>query len=143
MAALLTEEELESWYVAAQPKLYIGGKQTRPDGGYSAEVYDAAGNLVASLPKGSRKDIRNAVEAASASAAWSTMTGHARAQVLYFLAENLEYRKDEFVNLIAGLSGKSIGRQRRRSTIPSSGSLPAPPTRTNMRARYICLIKIE
>ena len=90
------------------PKLYIGGKQTRPDSGYSAEVYDAAGNLVASLPKGSRKDIRNAVEAARASAAWSTMTGHARAQVLYFLAENLEYRRDEFVNLIAGLSGKSI-----------------------------------
>lgn len=89
------------------PKQYIGGKQVRPDSGYSADVLDAAGNLIANVPKGNRKDIRNAVEAASGNPAWSTTTGHARAQVLYFLAENLEYRREEFAGLISSLSGKS------------------------------------
>lgn len=71
-------------------KLYIGGAQKRPDGGasYRAE----SGDLV---PLGSRKDIRNAVEAAKKASKWAAMGGHARAQVLYFTAENLSLRRDE------------------------------------------------
>jgi len=64
-------------------KLYIGGAQKRPDGGAS---YAVAG---AQVPLGNRKDIRNAVEAAHKAGGWSRVTGHNRAQVLYFLAENL------------------------------------------------------
>ena len=45
-------------------KLYIGGKQVRPDSGYSMEVRAADGRLLGEAPLGNRKDIRNAVEAA-------------------------------------------------------------------------------
>lgn len=67
-------------------KLYIGGAQKRPDGGYSWAVGGAQ------VPLGNRKDIRNAVEAAHKAAGWSKVTGHNRAQVLYFLAENMAAR---------------------------------------------------
>jgi len=75
-------------------KLYIGGAQKRPDGGAS---YTAQG---AQVPLGNRKDIRNAVEAANKAAGWSAVTGHNRAQVLYFLAENLNARAAEFAALV-------------------------------------------
>ena len=71
-------------------KLYIGGAQKRPDGGYSYAVPGAQ------VPMGNRKDIRNAVEAAHKASGWSAVTGHNRAQVLYFLAENLNARARDF-----------------------------------------------
>jgi aldehyde dehydrogenase (NAD+) len=88
------------------PKLYIGGKQVRPDGGYSQAAYDANGKVIAEIPTGNRKDIRNAVEAARAATGWSLATAHNRAQVLYYIAENLGARSDEFVRRISQLSGK-------------------------------------
>jgi aldehyde dehydrogenase (NAD+) len=89
-------------------KLYIGGKQVRPDGGYSNAAYDASGRVVAEIPAGNRKDIRNAVEAARAAESWSQATAHSRAQVIYYLAENLNARAAEFTGRIALLSGKSV-----------------------------------
>ncbi|MBC7799570.1 MAG: aldehyde dehydrogenase family protein, partial [Gemmatimonadaceae bacterium] len=86
-------------------KLYVGGKQARPDSGYSYAVFAAAGNEVGQAGLGNRKDIRNAVEAANAAAAWSSVSGHNRAQVLYYLAENLEARGAEFGDRIAELTG--------------------------------------
>jgi aldehyde dehydrogenase (NAD+) len=77
-------------------KLYIGGKQTRPDSGYSVPVVDRKGRLIAEVGRGNRKDIRNAVEAAHGSG-WPRQTAHGRAQILYYLAENLAARRDEFV----------------------------------------------
>jgi aldehyde dehydrogenase (NAD+) len=74
------------------PKLYIGGKQTRPDSGYSLAVLDAAGNRVGEVGQGNRKDLRNAVEAARKAAGWARTTAHGRAQVLFYLAENLAAR---------------------------------------------------
>lgn len=82
------------------PKVYIGGKQVRPDGGNSLEVKDTFGNLIGEVPKGNRKDIRNAVEAAHAGSSWGGMTGHSRAQVLYYIAENLSIREQEFAQRI-------------------------------------------
>ena len=87
-------------------KLYIGGKQVRPDGGYSLMAHDASGNAIAEYPKGARKDIRDAVEAARKAEGWTNTTAHNRAQVLYFIAENLEARGEEFTRRIAQLSGK-------------------------------------
>jgi aldehyde dehydrogenase (NAD+) len=87
-------------------KLYIGGKQTRPDQGYSLFVHDAAGDLLGEVPRGNRKDIRNAVEAAHKAAAWGRAPAHTRAQVLYFLAENLAARAEEFTARIASLNGR-------------------------------------
>lgn len=77
-------------------KMYIGGKQARPDGGYSQNVFDFNSSLIGEVGEGNRKDIRNAVEAAHAASGWSGMTGHARAQVLYYFAENLSARSQEF-----------------------------------------------
>jgi aldehyde dehydrogenase (NAD+) len=78
-------------------KLYIGGAQVRPDAGYSLPVLDAAGRRIGEVGHGNRKDIRNAVEAAhQASAGWARATAHNRAQVLYYIAENLAARSEEF-----------------------------------------------
>jgi aldehyde dehydrogenase (NAD+) len=87
-------------------KLYIGGKQVRPDGGYSLMAHDASGNAIAEYPQGARKDVRDAVEAARKAEGWTNTTAHNRAQVLYFIAENLEARGEEFTRRIAQLSGK-------------------------------------
>jgi aldehyde dehydrogenase (NAD+) len=89
-------------------KMYIGGKQARPDSGYSRPVYGPAGELIGEVGDGNRKDIRNAVEGARAALGWATGTAHNRAQVLYFLAENLEYRSDEFAKRIREQTGESI-----------------------------------
>jgi len=87
------------------PKLYIGGKQARPDSGYSLPVYDAKGNLIGEVGEGNRKDIRNAVEAAHKASAWAKTTAHNRAQVLYYLAENLSVRAPEFEGRLTQLTG--------------------------------------
>ncbi|WP_018466750.1 aldehyde dehydrogenase family protein [Calidithermus timidus] len=90
-------------------KLFIGGKQTRPDSGYSKVVYGPQGQLIGEVGLGNRKDIRNAVEAArGAFEGWRRTTGHNKAQILYFLAENLEARALEFarrLELQTGLDG--------------------------------------
>jgi aldehyde dehydrogenase (NAD+) len=78
------------------PKLYIGGKQVRPDSGYSIPVLDRSGKHLGEVGQGNRKDIRNAVEAAHKAAGWARATAHTRAQVLYYLAENLAARAEEF-----------------------------------------------
>jgi len=87
-------------------KMYIGGKQARPDSGYSRPVYGANGNLVGEVGDGNRKDIRNAVEAARAALGWGTTSAHNRAQILYYLAENLQYRRDEFAARIKEQTGE-------------------------------------
>jgi aldehyde dehydrogenase (NAD+) len=87
-------------------KLYIGGKQVRPDGGYSEMAFDADGHAIAEYPQGGRKDIRDAVEAARQAEGWTQTTAHNRAQVMYFIAENLQARSEEFIARIMQLSGK-------------------------------------
>ncbi|MBO6554220.1 MAG: aldehyde dehydrogenase family protein [Roseitalea sp.] len=79
-------------------KLYVGGKQKRPDGGYSYPVTNAKGEAIGLAGHGNRKDIRDAVEAAHKAVGWGAATGHNRAQVLYYLAENLAARADEFTD---------------------------------------------
>jgi aldehyde dehydrogenase (NAD+) len=97
-------------------KLYIGGKQTRPDSGYSLPVYGRDGALVGEAPLGNRKDIRNAVEAARKAEGWARSTAHQRAQVLYYLAENLSQRAGEIGRrLAAARGGKHAAREVRLS----------------------------
>ncbi len=76
-------------------KMYVGGAQKRPDSGYSYAVVHK-GRVVGLAGLGNRKDIRNAVEAAHGAKAWGKATGHNRAQVLYYIAENLSQREGEF-----------------------------------------------
>jgi aldehyde dehydrogenase (NAD+) len=88
-------------------KLFIAGKQARPDSGYSTPVHAADGRLLGEAPLGNRKDIRNAVEAARKATAWPKSTAHTRAQVLYYLAENLSQRSHEIANRLADVVGKN------------------------------------
>ena len=90
-------------------KLYIAGKQARPDGGYSNPVYSPRGKLLGHASVANRKDIRNAVEACNAAKGWSKTTGHLRAQILYYIAENLSARADEFATRINNLTGGRTG----------------------------------
>ncbi|MDX2184501.1 MAG: aldehyde dehydrogenase family protein [Gemmatimonadaceae bacterium] len=87
-------------------KLFIGGKQARPDGGYSRVVTDPRGARIGEVGEGNRKDIRNAVEAAHAAAAgWAGASAHLRAQILYYLGENLDARREEFAARIRAMTG--------------------------------------
>ena len=87
-------------------KLYIGGKQARPDGGYSRPVVSPRGKFLGHASLANRKDIRSAVEAAHAAKGWSHTTGHLRAQILYYIAENLSARAAEFAARLRDLTGK-------------------------------------
>jgi aldehyde dehydrogenase (NAD+) len=88
-------------------KQYIGGKQARPDSGYSFPVHGHDGKLLGEAPLGNRKDIRNAVEAANAAAKWAKSTAHARAQVIYYIAENFIQRRDEIAHRLAASVGEA------------------------------------
>jgi len=87
-------------------KLYIGGKQVRPDSGYSIECRSSKGVLLGEVPLGNRKDIRNAVEAAGRAHQWANATAHNRAQVLYYLAENLSQRTQEITSRLSAVVGR-------------------------------------
>jgi len=86
-------------------KLFIGGKQVRPDGELSSSIFAANGQRAGEVGTGNRKDIRNAVAAARSASGWSSATPHRRAQALYYLAENLSARAGEFAVRIASLTG--------------------------------------
>ncbi len=90
------------------PKLFIGGKQARPDAGYSRRILGPGGSLVGEVPDGNRKDIRNAVEAAHAAwKTWGKATGHNRGQILYYIAENLATRAREFSERLSAMDGRT------------------------------------
>ncbi|MGW8251711.1 MAG: aldehyde dehydrogenase family protein, partial [Anaerolineales bacterium] len=93
------------------PKMYIGGKQVRPDGHYTRAVLGRKGELVGQVGDGNRKDIRNAVEAAhaahTAKPGWAMRHGYNRSQILYFIAENLAARSTEFARRISAMTGRS------------------------------------
>jgi len=87
-------------------KQYIGGKQVRPDSGYSFPVYGKDGQLLGEAPLGNRKDIRNAAEAALGATGWARTTAHARAQVIYYLAENMIQRREEITHRLSAAIGQ-------------------------------------
>jgi aldehyde dehydrogenase (NAD+) len=87
-------------------KQYIGGKQARPDSGYSFPVYGRDGKLIGEAPLGNRKDIRNAVEAAHKAEKWAKTPAHTRAQILYYIAENLIQRRSEITTRLAQVVGE-------------------------------------
>ncbi|XP_076053530.1 aldehyde dehydrogenase family 16 member A1-like isoform X2 [Oratosquilla oratoria] len=87
-------------------KLYYGGAQKRPDGNYSRVVKDAKGEAYALVGESNRKDVRNAVEVAGkAQPGWDKRSGFNRSQILFYLAENLEQRLDEFVQQLVDVMG--------------------------------------
>ncbi len=122
-------------------KLYIGGKQTRPDSGYSFEVRGTRGELLGEAPLGNRKDIRNAVEAARKGSGWARTTAHNRAQVLYYMAENLSVRQEEISRRLAAAVGEKQAAKEVAASIERifsyaawadkfDGAVHNPPSRT-------------
>ncbi len=93
------------------PKMYVGGRQVRPDGAYTLTVLGAKGKIVGQVGDGNRKDIRNAVEAAHAAhlskPGWAMRHGYNRSQILYFIAENLDARNAEFAKRIVEMTGRT------------------------------------
>ena len=91
------------------PKMYIGGKQVRPDGNYTRAVLGRKGEWIGQVGDGNRKDIRDAVEAAhaahTAKPGWAMRHGYNRSQILYFIAENLAARSAEFAKRISAMTG--------------------------------------
>jgi aldehyde dehydrogenase (NAD+) len=88
-------------------KMYIGGCQKRPDAPYCRPVRGAGGGVVGQVAEGNRKDIREAVEAAhKAAPGWSKRAAHNRAQIVYYIAENLELRHSEVAKRIADMTGQ-------------------------------------
>lgn len=116
-------------------KLYIGGAQKRPDSGYS---YAVAGELT---PLGSRKDIRNAVEAAHKASGWGKATGHTRAQVLYYLAENLAARRAEFEARLSahGFDASEVGQTLRLAFAAAAMTDKFAGEITSTKARHLTL----
>ena len=98
-------DSFEPMAVDRTAKLYIGGKQVRPDGNYSLTVISPKGKVIGEMGEGNRKDIRNAVQAARKAAGWATASTHLRAQILYYLGENLSARTDEFVARLSAMTG--------------------------------------
>ncbi len=88
-------------------KNFVGGKQARPDGGYVQAVYGPKGQFLGHVGAGNRKDIRNAVEAAHKARGWAKTTGHLRAQILYYIAENLSARADEFATRLQAMGSNA------------------------------------
>jgi aldehyde dehydrogenase (NAD+) len=114
----LPPEGVETSGIDRTAKLYIGGKQARPDAGYSYSVYGSKGKSIGQAGLGNRKDIRNAVEAAAKASGWSSATAHNRAQVLYYIAENLSARAEEFTARL-----RSMGQSARDAKVEVEASL--------------------
>jgi aldehyde dehydrogenase (NAD+) len=136
-----TNEPPASGAIDHTVKLYIGGKQVRPDSGYSFQVRGARGELLGEAPLGNRKDIRNAVEAARKAAAWAKATAHTRAQVLYYMAENLSLRQEEIARRLAAAVGEAQAQKEVAASIERifyyaawadkfDGAVHNPPSRT-------------
>lgn len=102
-------QSAEAQPVDRTAKLYVGGKQVRPDGGYARLVYGPGGALIGQAPIANRKDVRNAVEAARGAGAWAAASAHNRAQVLYYIGENLAARAGETAARLDAMTGAGTG----------------------------------
>ena len=88
--------------VTKTPKPYVGGAFIRSESGRVFPVQDARGAFFAHVPQCSRKDLRNAVEAAAkAGPGWARRTAYNRGQILYRLGEMLEARRAEMIDTLA------------------------------------------
>jgi acyl-CoA reductase-like NAD-dependent aldehyde dehydrogenase len=87
--------------IAKTPKVYVGGAFIRSESGRTFPLKDGAGNFFANIPQCTRKDLRNAVEAAAkAGPGWAKRTAYNRGQIIYRLAEMLEARKPDLLDAL-------------------------------------------
>ena len=87
--------------ITKTPKVYVGGAFIRSESARVFPLKDASGEFFANIPQCTRKDLRNAVEAAAkAGPGWAKRTAYNRGQILYRLAEMLEARRDEMIGTL-------------------------------------------
>lgn len=87
--------------ITKTPKPYVGGAFIRSESGRTYPLADARGNFFAHIPQCTRKDLRNAVEAAAkAGPGWARRTAYNRGQILYRLGEMLEARRLEMIDTL-------------------------------------------
>lgn len=92
--------------ITKTPKVYVGGAFVRSESGRTFPFKDVAGRFVGHIPQCTRKDLRNAVEAAAkAGPGWARRTAYNRGQILYRLAEMIEARTAELAAAIAAGGG--------------------------------------
>jgi aldehyde dehydrogenase (NAD+) len=95
----MSAKETRRLPVTKTPKVYIGGAFVRSESARTFKVLDSAGSFYANIPQCTRKDLRNAVEAAAkAGPGWAKRTAYNRAQILYRLAEMIEARGSELAD---------------------------------------------
>jgi len=100
-------------------KLYIGGAFPRSESGRSYPVSSADGGFLANAALASRKDVRDAVKAARAAVSgWSGATAYNRGQILYRIAEMLEGRRAQFVDVVR--AGEGVRRRIAESTVDAA-----------------------
>ena len=96
--------------ITKTPKPYVGGAFIRSESGRTFPVKDAKGGFFANIPQCTRKDLRNAVEAAAkAGPGWAKRTAYNRGQILYRLGEMLEARRQEMIEVHVELGGPRDG----------------------------------
>src|ERR1700687_6047363 len=101
--------------VTKTPKVYVGGQCIRSESGRVFPVREAGSGkreaaLLGNIPQCTRKDLRNAVEAAAkAGPDWAHRTPYNRGQIVYRLAEMLESRGGEIAEslVISGAAGQA------------------------------------
>jgi len=105
--------------ITKTPKVYVGGAFIRSESARTFPLKDAAGNFYANIPQCTRKDLRNAVEAAAkAGPGWAKRTPYNRGQIIYRLAEMLEARKADMADALAvGGASKSAAAKEITATI--------------------------
>lgn len=105
--------------ITKTPKVYVGGAFIRSESARTFPLQDAAGNFFANIPQCTRKDVRNAVEAAAkAGPGWAKRTPYNRGQIIYRLAEMLEARKADMADALAvGGASKAAAAKETAATI--------------------------
>ncbi len=100
--------------VTKTPKVYVGGAFIRSESARTFPLKDAAGDFYANIPQCTRKDLRNAVEAAAkAGPGWAKRTPYNRGQIIYRLAEMIEARKADMADalMIGGVSKSAAAKE--------------------------------
>ncbi len=105
--------------ITKTPKVYVGGAFIRSESARTFLLQDASGKFFANIPQCTRKDLRNAVEAASkAGPGWAKRTAYNRGQVIYRLAEMLEARTADMADaLTVGGASKAVAAKEVAATI--------------------------
>lgn len=87
--------------ITKTPKVYVGGAFIRSESARTFPLNDAAGNFFANIPQCTRKDLRNAIEAAAkAGPGWAKRTAYNRGQIIYRLGEMLEARRADMTDAL-------------------------------------------